>query len=49
MNGRLLDDSAILSYMLGLNESDVVVVPKMPELNQFTIARREWRLSIRGS
>ena len=30
---------AILSYMLGLNKGDVVVVPKMPESNQFTIAR----------
>ena len=30
---------AILSYMLDLNDRDIVVVPKMPEWNQFTIAR----------
>ena len=29
---------AILSCMLDLNKGDVVVVPKMPELTQFTIA-----------
>ena len=30
---------AILSYMLDLNKGDIVVVPKMPNWNQFTIAR----------
>ena len=30
---------AILSYMLDLNEGDIVVIPKMPNWNQFTIAR----------
>ena len=30
---------AILSYMLDLREGDVVVVPKMPKWDQFTIAR----------
>ncbi len=30
---------SILSYMLELEEGDIVVVPKMPEWNQFTIAR----------
>ena len=30
---------AILTRMLDLNDGDVVVIPKMPEWNQFTIAR----------
>lgn len=30
---------AILSYMLDIGEGDVVVVPKMPQSDQFTIAR----------
>lgn len=30
---------AILTRMLGLKHNDVVVIPKMPEPNQFTIAR----------
>ena len=30
---------AILTGMLDLNDGDVVVVPKMPEMDQFTIAR----------
>ena len=30
---------AILSYMLDLTDGDIVVIPKMPERHQFTIAR----------
>ena len=30
---------AILSYMLDFNDGDIVVLPKMPKSNQFTIAR----------